>query len=75
MAKVLGILVIVLGVWIGMEIFTKGTDEAFGGSSPRAARAGGGAAGRRSTIGRASSGHGGGARARRFRVPDESARE
>lgn len=31
MAKVLGILVIVLGVWIGMEIFTKGTDEAFGG--------------------------------------------
>ena len=31
MAKVLGILLIVLGVWIGMEIFTKGTDEAFGG--------------------------------------------
>lgn len=31
MAKVLGILFIVLGVWIGMEIFTKGTDEAFGG--------------------------------------------
>ena len=31
MAKVLGILLIVLGVWIGMEIFTKGTDEEIGG--------------------------------------------
>jgi hypothetical protein len=31
MAKVFGILLIVLGVWVGMEIFTKGTDGAFGG--------------------------------------------
>jgi len=31
MAKAFGILLIVLGVWIGMEIFTKGSDEAFGG--------------------------------------------
>jgi hypothetical protein len=31
MGKAIGILLIVLGVWLGMEIFTKGTDEAFGG--------------------------------------------
>jgi hypothetical protein len=31
MAKAFGILLIVLGVWLGLEIFTKGTDEAFGG--------------------------------------------
>lgn len=31
MAKIFGILLIVLGVWLGMEIFTKGTDGAFGG--------------------------------------------
>jgi len=31
MGKVIGILMIVLGVWIGMEIFTKGMDSAFGG--------------------------------------------
>jgi len=31
MGKVLVILMLVLGVWIGLEVFTKGTDEAFGG--------------------------------------------
>jgi hypothetical protein len=31
MAKVLGILMIVLGVWIGLEIFTQGMESAFGG--------------------------------------------
>ncbi len=31
MGKVLIIGMIVLGVWLGLEIFTKGTDEAFGG--------------------------------------------
>jgi hypothetical protein len=31
MAKAFGILLIVLGVWLGLEIFTKGTDGAFGG--------------------------------------------
>jgi hypothetical protein len=32
MAKIFGVLLIVLGVWIGMEIFTKGMDQAFGGA-------------------------------------------
>jgi hypothetical protein len=46
MAKIFGILLIVLGVWVGMEIFTKGTDGAFGGifasagSAPAAAEEG-----------------------------------
>jgi len=31
MGKAIVILMIVLGVWIGLEIFTKGTDAAFGG--------------------------------------------
>lgn len=31
MAKIFGVLLIVLGVWIGMEIYTKGMDQAFGG--------------------------------------------
>jgi hypothetical protein len=31
MGKIFGILMIVLGVWIGLEIFTKGSDAAFGG--------------------------------------------
>ena len=31
MAKVFGILLIVLGVWVGLEIYTKGTHGAFGG--------------------------------------------
>ena len=31
MQKVFGILVIVLGVWVGMEVYTKGTHAAFGG--------------------------------------------
>ena len=31
MAKVFGILLIVLGVWLGIEVMTKGTDGAFGG--------------------------------------------
>ena len=31
MSRIVGILAIVLGVWIGMEVFTKGTSGAFGG--------------------------------------------
>jgi hypothetical protein len=31
MAKVFGILLIVLGVWLGLEVMTKGMDGAFGG--------------------------------------------
>jgi len=31
MAKIFGILLIVVGVWIGLEIYTNGMDEAFGG--------------------------------------------
>jgi len=31
MGKALVILMLVLGVWLGVEIFTKGTDAAFGG--------------------------------------------
>ncbi len=31
MAKIFGVLLIVLGVWVGMEIYTKGMDHAFGG--------------------------------------------
>ena len=31
MSRVLGILAIVLGVWIGTEVYTKGVDRAFGG--------------------------------------------
>ena len=31
MQKVLGILLIVLVVWLGLEVFTKGMDGAFGG--------------------------------------------
>jgi hypothetical protein len=32
MAKIFGVLLIVLGVWLGMEIYTKGMDKAFGGA-------------------------------------------
>ncbi len=31
MGKMFGILAIMLGVWIGLEVYTKGTNEAFGG--------------------------------------------
>lgn len=31
MGRLFGILAIVLFVWIGLEIYTKGTDQAFGG--------------------------------------------
>lgn len=31
MGKAIIILMLVLGVWIGLEVFTKGTDQAFGG--------------------------------------------
>lgn len=31
MGKAIIILMLVLGVWVGMEVFTKGTDQAFGG--------------------------------------------
>jgi hypothetical protein len=31
MAKIFGVLLIVLGVWVGMEIYTKGMQGAFGG--------------------------------------------
>jgi hypothetical protein len=35
MAKIFGVLVIVLGVWVGMEIYTKGMHDAFGGALAR----------------------------------------
>jgi hypothetical protein len=35
MAKIFGVLLIVLGVWVGMEIYTKGMDNAFGGALSR----------------------------------------
>ena len=31
MGRLFGILAIVLGIWIGLEVYTKGTDQAFGG--------------------------------------------
>jgi hypothetical protein len=31
-AKIFGVLLIVLGVWVGMEIYNKGMDGAFGGA-------------------------------------------
>jgi hypothetical protein len=31
MGKVFGILLIVIGVWVGLTIFNEGTDAAFGG--------------------------------------------
>lgn len=41
MGKWVGIAFIVLGIWIGMTIFTEGTDRAFGGlfASPAASQA------------------------------------
>jgi hypothetical protein len=32
MGKVIGILLLVLAVWVGIEIYTKGSTEAFGGA-------------------------------------------
>jgi hypothetical protein len=32
MAKVFGILLIILGLWVGSEIYTKGAANAFGGA-------------------------------------------
>jgi len=32
MAKVIGILLLVLGVWVGIEVYTNGTQQAFGGA-------------------------------------------
>jgi len=32
MAKVFGILLIILGIWAGSEIYTKGASHAFGGA-------------------------------------------
>lgn len=31
MAKIFGILVIVIGIWVGLTIFNEGTEAAFGG--------------------------------------------
>lgn len=31
MGKIFGILVIVAGIWVGLEVFTEGIDGAFGG--------------------------------------------
>ena len=31
MGKIFGILLIVLGIWVGLEIMTEGSDRAFGG--------------------------------------------
>jgi hypothetical protein len=38
--RILGILAIVLGVWIGVEVMMKGTDRAFGGLLARLGVAG-----------------------------------
>ena len=42
MQKVFGIAFIVIAIWVGLEVFTKGTDGAFGGAlatlSPASAR-------------------------------------
>jgi hypothetical protein len=35
MARIFGVLLIVLGVWVGMEIYTKGMHDAFGGALAR----------------------------------------
>jgi hypothetical protein len=35
MSKIFGVLLIVLGVWLGLEIYTKGMDGAFGGALAR----------------------------------------
>ena len=32
MGKAFAILLIVLGIWMGLEIYTKGSDQAFGGA-------------------------------------------
>lgn len=37
MAKLLGIVLFVLGVWVGAEVLTQGTDGAFGGLFARIA--------------------------------------
>jgi len=31
MGKLIGLMLIVLGVWVGIEIYDKGVDQAFGG--------------------------------------------
>ena len=31
MGKLIGIGLIVLGIWVGLEVYTEGTDRAFGG--------------------------------------------
>jgi hypothetical protein len=31
MGKMIGILLVVLGVWVGLEVYTEGTGNAFGG--------------------------------------------
>lgn len=31
MGKLIGILLIVVGIWVGMTVYTEGTDRAFGG--------------------------------------------
>jgi hypothetical protein len=40
MGRILGILAIVLGVWLGAEVMMKGTDRAFGGLFARLGLAG-----------------------------------
>jgi hypothetical protein len=32
MGKVFGILLVVVGIWLGLEVYQKGTQEAFGGA-------------------------------------------
>jgi hypothetical protein len=31
MGKLIGIILIVVGIWVGMTVYTEGTDQAFGG--------------------------------------------
>ncbi|MDH3211166.1 MAG: hypothetical protein OEM05_01665 [Myxococcales bacterium] len=32
MGKIFGILLVVIGIWVGMEVYLKGTDQALGGA-------------------------------------------
>ena len=32
MGKIIGLLLVVVGIWVGLEVYQKGTQEAFGGA-------------------------------------------
>ena len=50
MQKLFGIVVIVLGAWLGMEVYTKGTHEALGGIFARFSDAPAPGVGRQSSL-------------------------